>query len=78
MITKKDIEKLPTVLRQNIYEHYNMCLDKAKADYEKAANAYVATSDEKHRGVALTAQGEINILTAICNLFKTGIGENNA
>ena len=55
-----------------------MCLDKAKADYEKAANAYVATSDEKHRGVALTAQGEINVLTAICNLFKTGIGENNA
>lgn len=35
MITKKAIEKLPTVLRQNIYEHYNMCLDKAKADYEK-------------------------------------------
>ena len=46
MITKKDIEKLPTVLRQNIYEHYNVCLNKAKADYEKAANAYVVTSDE--------------------------------
>ena len=78
MITKKDIEKLPTVLRQNIYEHYNACLNKAKADYIKAANAYVTTSDEKYRGVALTAQGEINVLTAICNLFKTGIGENNA
>lgn len=78
MITKKEIEKLPTVLRQKLYEHYNACLNKAKADYENAANAYVATSDEKFRGIALTAQGEINAFTAICNLFKTGIGENNA
>lgn len=68
-MTKKDIEGLPTVVREKIYKFYAKRLANAKVEYEQASHAFVTSCDEKQRGLALTILGEINVLTAICKTF---------
>lgn len=75
MITKADIEKLPTKLRNDITEHLKNCIERAEKTKRDSADMFVFTTDEKHRGTALVAQGEVNAFTALYNTFKKGMGE---
>lgn len=75
MITKADIEKLPTKLRNDITSHLKDCIERAERAKRDSADMFVITTDEKHRGAALLAQGEINAFSALYNMFKKGMGE---
>lgn len=75
MITKADIEKLPTKLRNDITEHLKNCIERAEKTKRDNSDTFVLTTDEKHRGAALIAQGEANAFTALYNIFKKGMGE---
>lgn len=75
MITKADIEKLPTKLRNDITEHLKFCIERAEKMKRESSDMFLFTTDEKHRGAALVAQGEANAFTALYNTFKKGMGE---
>ena len=75
MITKADIEKLPTKLRNDITEHLKNCIERAEKTKRDSADMFVFTTDEKNRSNALIAQGELNAFTALYNIFKKGMGE---
>lgn len=75
MITKADIEKLPTKLRNEITEHLKTCIVRAEKAKRESSDMFVLTTDEKHRGAALISQGEVNAFTALYNIFRKGMGE---
>lgn len=75
MITKADIEKLPTKLRNDIADYLKSNMDKAERLKSESAENFVFSTDEKHRSSALIAQGEFNAFSALHNIFKKGMGE---
>lgn len=75
MITKADVEKMPTKLRNEITVHLKNCIERADEAKRDSADMFVFTTDEKHRAAALVAQGEVNAFTALYNIFKKGMGE---
>lgn len=75
MITKADIEKLPTKLRNDITEHLKNCIERAEEAKRDSADMFVFTTDEKNRSAALIAQGEHNAFMSLYNIFKKGMGE---
>ena len=70
MITKTDIEKLPTKIRNEIAEHLKSSMDKSKKDATDSATMFVSTVDEKYRSLSLIAQGEYNAFSVLYNIFK--------
>lgn len=70
MITRADIEKLPTSLRNEITEYLKTNMDKAGRLKAENADSFVFTTDERHRSSALIAQGEYNAFSVLYNVFK--------
>lgn len=75
MIKKTDIEKLPTLLRNDIIAYLEQSMQKADETKMNSAESFVVTTDEKQRALALIAQGELNAFAALHNVFKKGMGE---
>ena len=77
MIKREEIERLPTALRDHIAAHLKKCAANAATDSSAAAMSYTMTIDEKHRSIALIAQGEYNAFLAMYAIFKQpdGIGD---
>lgn len=75
MVSKDEINKLPTKLRREITDHLAMCINKATTDKLQSAELFLETVDEKHRSHALIAQGEINAFLVMLNLFKVNMGD---
>lgn len=70
MIKREMIERLPTVVRDAVKGHLEVCIKKAEQDKRDASDVYVITTEEAKRAQALIAQGELNAFTALFNLFK--------
>ena len=70
MITKADIEKLPTKLRNEIAEHLKANMEQADRTSTESATMFVTTTDEKHRSLSLIARGEYNAFYTLYNIFK--------
>lgn len=70
MISKSDVEKLPTKLRNDIVEYLVSNMKYAEKIKVEAATTYVVSTDEVHRSSALIAQGELNAFTLLYNMFK--------
>lgn len=70
MISKSDVEKLPTKLRNDIVEYLVSNMKYAEKTKVEAATSYVVSTDEVHRSSALIAQGELNAFTLLYNIFK--------
>lgn len=70
MISRDEIERLPTAVREGIKSYLTDCMDKAEKNAENFALAYTNTMDEKARATSLVAQGEYNAFSVLYNLFK--------
>lgn len=70
MISKADIERLPTTLRESIAEHLLQCMQRAEKASIDSAQAYVMTTLEVHRATALQAKGEHSAFSVLYNIFK--------
>lgn len=70
MISKSDVEKLPTKLRNDIVEYLVSNMKYAEETKVKSATTYVISTEEVHRSSALIAQGELNAFTLLYNMFK--------
>lgn len=70
MITKADIDALPTRIRNEIAEHLKSNMERAERAEIVSSRSFVYTGDEKHRSAALIAQGEFNAFSALYHVFK--------
>lgn len=70
MIKKTDIESLPTKLRNDIVEYLETSIRQAESIRRQSADEFVVTTDERHRSLALMAQGELNAFNALHRIFK--------
>ena len=69
-MNRKDIEQLPTSVRNKLRDYCKERLDNAEIAKQKAAASFVISTDENQRAVALMAQGELDAFTELYNWFK--------
>lgn len=69
-MNKKDIDQLPTNIRNILRDYCQARIEKAEGIRRDAADSFVVTSDERQRALALISRGEVEAFTEMYNWFK--------
>lgn len=70
MITREQVQKMPTEYRDALKETFKTMFDAAQRTEAEAALAFADTLEPRMRAVSMRAAGQVELLKTLLNMIK--------